>query len=113
MPGDGPGWPTQATYTVKAGDTLVGIGEAHGTPWRDLARFNNLDNRDLIKPGDVLNLPWLEFVVSPGDYLVRIAIEHGRGATWQTLAYYNGLENDPDLIHPGDVVKIPLMAWLR
>lgn len=113
MPGDGPGSATQATYTVQPGDTLIKIGEAVGVPWRTLAEFNALDNRNLIRPGDELNLPWLEFVVSPGDFLIRIAIEHGRGASWQTIAYYNGLESNPDLIHPGDVVKIPLLAWLH
>ena len=47
-------------YTVKPGDTLIRIGLDNGQNWRDLARWNSLDNVNLIEVGQVLR------VVPPG-----------------------------------------------
>ena len=43
-------------YTVKAGDTLIRIGLENGQAWRDIARWNNLDNANLIEVGQVLRV---------------------------------------------------------
>jgi lipoprotein NlpD len=43
-------------YTVKPGDTLVRISLEHGQNWRDLARWNNLDNPNLVEVGQVLRV---------------------------------------------------------
>jgi lipoprotein NlpD len=43
-------------YTVKPGDTLIRIGMDHGQAWRDLVRWNGLDNANLIEPGQVLRV---------------------------------------------------------
>lgn len=45
-----------ATYLVKPGDTLLRIQGETGVSWRDLARWNNLDNPNLIEPGMALRL---------------------------------------------------------
>jgi lipoprotein NlpD len=47
-------------YAVKAGDTLIRIGLDNGQNWRDVARWNGLDNPNLIEVGQVLR------VVPPG-----------------------------------------------
>lgn len=47
-------------YTVQRGDTLTRIGLDHGQGWRDLVRWNNLSNPDVIEVGQVLR------VVPPG-----------------------------------------------
>jgi lipoprotein NlpD len=47
-------------YTVKAGDTLIRIGLENGQNWKDLVKWNGLDNPNLIEPGQVLR------VVPPG-----------------------------------------------
>ncbi len=44
------------TYTVKRGDTLYSIAWRHGLDYRELARWNRLENQDLIHPGQVLTL---------------------------------------------------------
>jgi LysM repeat protein len=106
MPGEA-GSATQATYNVVVGDTLILIGDKVEVPWRTLVEINNLENRDLIKPGDVLILPWVDYIVNAGDYLKRIAAEHGRGVSWQVLAYFNNI-SDPNLIHAGEIIKIPV-----
>ncbi len=47
-------------YTVKPGDTLMRIGLEAGQGWRDIARWNNLENVNIIEVGQVLR------VVPPG-----------------------------------------------
>ncbi|GAB1387203.1 peptidoglycan DD-metalloendopeptidase family protein [Melaminivora sp.] len=43
-------------YTVKPGDTLIRIGLEHGQSWKDIARWNNLENANLIEVGQVLRV---------------------------------------------------------
>ncbi len=43
-------------YTVKPGDTLIRIGLEHGQTWKDIARWNGLDNANLIEVGQVLRV---------------------------------------------------------
>ncbi|WCM99224.1 MULTISPECIES: peptidoglycan DD-metalloendopeptidase family protein [unclassified Acidovorax] len=43
-------------YTVKPGDTLIRIGLENGQSWKDIARWNNLDNANLIEVGQVLRV---------------------------------------------------------
>ena len=43
-------------YTVKPGDTLIRIGLDSGQNWRDLVRWNGLDNPNLIEVGQVLRV---------------------------------------------------------
>lgn len=57
-------------YTVKPGDTLIRIGLESGQNWRDIARWNNIDNPNLIEVGQVVR------VVPPG---VDPAVAAARG----------------------------------
>lgn len=59
-------------YTVKPGDTLIRIGLETGQNWKDIRRWNNLDNPNQIEVGQVLR------VVPPGA--------NGAAATTQTAA---------------------------
>ena len=43
-------------YTVKPGDTIMRIGLETGQAWRDLVRWNNLENPNLIEVGQVLRV---------------------------------------------------------
>lgn len=43
-------------HTVQRGDTLTRIGLDNGQGWRDLARWNNLTNPDVIEVGQVLRV---------------------------------------------------------
>jgi lipoprotein NlpD len=47
-------------YSVKPGDTLIRVGLENGQNWKDLVRWNNLDNPNIIEVGQVLR------VVAPG-----------------------------------------------
>jgi lipoprotein NlpD len=48
-------------YTVKPGDTMIRVGLESGQNWRDVARWNNIENPNLIEVGQVLR------VVPPGN----------------------------------------------
>ena len=50
-----------ATYTVKRGDTLYQVALDHGLDYRELAAWNDLENINLIRVGQVLRL------TTPGD----------------------------------------------
>ena len=43
-------------YTVKSGDTLIRIGLDNGQNWKDLVRWNNLGNPNLIEVGQVIRI---------------------------------------------------------
>ena len=47
-------------YAVKPGDTLIRIGLETGQNWKDLVKWNNLDNPNVVEVGQVLR------VVAPG-----------------------------------------------
>jgi lipoprotein NlpD len=47
-------------YTVKPGDTIMQVGRVTGQNWRDIVKWNNLDNPNQVETGQVLR-------VSPPD----------------------------------------------
>ena len=83
-------------YIVKPGDRLIRIGLESGQAWRDLARWNSLDNPDLIEVGQVLRVapPASESVavvtrpVAPG--IVGIAPVQPASAAKPAVAPANG-----------------------
>lgn len=44
------------TYTVKPGDTMIRIGLDSGQNWRDIARWNAIENPNLLEVGQVLRV---------------------------------------------------------
>ena len=48
-------------YTVKPGDTMIRVGLESGQNWKDLVKWNNLENANVIEVGQVLR------VVPPGE----------------------------------------------
>lgn len=49
--------PVERTYTVKPGDTLSKIGREFGVTYQSIAKLNNIENPDLIYPGQVFRIP--------------------------------------------------------
>ncbi len=43
-------------YTVRPGDTLIRIALDSGQNWRDLVRWNNIENPNIIEVGQVLRV---------------------------------------------------------
>lgn len=58
-------------YTVQRGETLTRIGLEHGQSRRDLARWNNLSNPDLIEVGQVLRVAPPGAAVEASGVVVR------------------------------------------
>ncbi|MDO9283555.1 MAG: LysM domain-containing protein, partial [Aquabacterium sp.] len=54
-------------YTVKPGDTLIRIALENGQNWRDVVRWNGLENPNLIEVGQVLRM------VAPGVDAAAVA----------------------------------------
>lgn len=54
-------------YTVKPGDTMIRIGLENGQNWRDVVRWNGIENPNLIEVGQVLR------VVPPGVDAAAVA----------------------------------------
>lgn len=58
-------------YTVKAGDTLIRIGLESGQSWKDIARWNELADPNVIEVGQVLR------VVPPETSAAGVAADQG------------------------------------
>lgn len=99
--------PAAKTHTVQSGETLSGIAAKYGTTYQSLAAINGIDNPNLIYAGQVLKLSGSAaaktYTVKSGDTLSGIAAKYG--TTYQRLAQINGISN-PNVIHPGQVLKI-------
>jgi lipoprotein NlpD len=48
--------PKSAYYVVKPGDTLIKIGLEQGQNWRDIIRWNSIDNPNIIEVGQILRV---------------------------------------------------------
>ena len=103
--------PAGRTYTVQAGDTLSGIAAKLGVSTSAISGYRS-GNPNLIYPGEVLKInggntapkpAGRTYTVVTGDTLGAIAARYG--TTYQALAAKNSIAN-PDLIYPGQVLKI-------
>lgn len=108
-PAPTPAAPANRTYTVQAGDTLSSIASKYGTTYQHLAATNSIANPNLIHLGQVLKIDGTAtsatqtYTVKSGDSLSSIAEKYG--TNYQRLAQINGISN-PNLIYPGQVIKI-------
>jgi lipoprotein NlpD len=58
-------------YTVKPNDTLIRIGLDQGQNWRDIVRWNNIDNPNNLEVGQVLRVVPPGTTVTPEGVVVR------------------------------------------
>jgi len=106
-----------STYTVVSGDTLTKVASTHGTtPAAILAANPSITNPDLITPGQVIklsaggtpagtSLSGSNYSVVSGDTLTKVASTHG--TTVAAILAANPSITNPDLITPGQVIKLP------
>lgn len=48
---------SRSSYTVRSGDTLSKIAQRYGTTVQKLAQYNNIKNVNVIRVGQVINIP--------------------------------------------------------
>jgi LysM repeat protein len=115
---DSPG----GTYTIRPGDTLIGIAGRHGVTVSQLAAANGLRANAWVYVGQRLKIPGAAtstspstsptaptsssgiYVVRPGDTLIAIAFRHR--LTVGQLARANGLMSN-SWVYTGQRLKIP------
>lgn len=96
-------------YTIRRGDTLSLIARRYGISVQNLVEWNNIQNPNLIFPGQTLILyennsnSYIEYTVQRGDTLSRIARRYG--TTVSAIVQENGMIN-PNLIFPGQILRI-------
>lgn len=96
-----------ATYTVKKGDTLSEIAQKFGTSVDELVRINNIQNKNMIKIGQVLQLTSGStgtYLIKQGDTLTAIAKKFN--TTVAELVRLNNIK-DPNKINAGSTIKVP------
>jgi LysM repeat protein len=96
-------------YVVVPGDTLFGIAGRFGVPLGALEAANpQITNPNLIVPGQVVRIPTntVVYTVQPGDTLTGIAGQFF-GVTLGALEAANPQITNPNLIVPGQVIRIP------
>jgi lipoprotein NlpD len=72
-------------YAVRPGDTIRRIGTETGQNWRDIARWNNLENPDLIEVGQVLRvIPPAGATTTPAATPAPLASDAARTAAAST-----------------------------
>lgn len=101
-------------HRVRVGDTLSQIAERYGTSVAQLKRDNRINNANMLRLGQVLQVTVgvdgessrapLRHRVQPGQTLDGIARRYGLSAA--ALIRYNSIRN-PDLIRAGDWITIP------
>jgi lipoprotein NlpD len=73
-------------YTVQRGDSLTRIGLDHGQSWRDLARWNNINNPDVIEVGQVVRVSPPGSAVDSAGVVVRPVAANAPSNAQQTPA---------------------------
>lgn len=108
---------SKSIYIVKSGDTLSYIALKYNTTINSLVRLNNIENRNLIYPGQEIIVNFSEqtvnipnscgkvlYQIKKGDTLSQLAIKYR--STVQEIATLNNIVN-PNLIYAGDTIRIP------
>jgi LysM repeat protein len=105
----------EGKYTVKSGDVLSKIALMFGMKTKDLMQKNNLKQKDQLKIGQKLTLPFSQekidaiasarYKVKEGDSLISIAKKFELDP--KLLAKYNHIKNTAQ-IKVGKTLKLPL-----
>jgi membrane-bound lytic murein transglycosylase D len=111
--------PSDGVYKVQRGDSISRIARRFGVSERDLLAANHLKNRNLISPGQMLQIPGgnsepttetaelARYEVRSGDTLARIAKRHG--VSVNEIVAVNHLRNR-NRLRVGQTLRLPQHA---
>jgi len=103
----------QTQYTVLKGDDLWVIADKfYKDPykWTEIAKANNLDNPNIIHPGNVLIIPSVSVVPLAG--LPKTGIDHLNPITEETQNITNAITGDTYVVQKGDFLwEIAVRAY--
>jgi lipoprotein NlpD len=88
-------------YTVRPGDTLARVALDHGQNWRDLARWNGLDNPNVIEVGQVLR------VAPPGADAAAVPQPVASGSRVESRPLDSRTPDTAPVSAPGAVPTLP------
>ena len=88
-------------YTVRPGDTLARVALDHGQNWRDLARWNGLENPNVIEVGQVLR------VAPPGTDVAAVSQPVTSGPRVESRPLDARAADAPPVSAPGAVPTLP------
>ena len=83
-------------YTVKPGDTLIRIGLDHGQNWRDIIRWNAIENPNLIEVGQVLRVLPPSAESAPEAVVVKPIASPGVVTSGQDMPVNNSSSKPPN-----------------
>ncbi len=94
-------------YTVKEGDTLSEIAEAHNVSTKTILWANDLANANSIRPGDtlvILPVSGIQYTIKSGDTLSALSKRYDVDAS--EILSYNNLDDEATLVI-GKSILIP------
>ena len=100
-------------HVVKSGDTLYAIARRYGLSVEALSEANQLQNPALLSVGQALLIPGADelYTVRRGDTLYALARRFGLSA--RCLIAANPQLENPNLIYPGQRLRVPLSGCPR
>jgi LysM repeat protein len=93
------------TYTVKNGDSLSGIANKFNLTTVELKNYNNLTS-DIIRVGQIINLPLAKESIVSGDTLSSIAKKYGTSV--DRIKQLNDLTRDN--VYLGQSLYVPIAS---
>jgi lipoprotein NlpD len=91
-------------YTVRQGDTLIRIGMDSGQSWRDLVKWNNLDNPNVIEVGQVLR------IAPPQETVVVRPVSSSAVVAQSTASAPQAAASSAQAVAPKPVASTPVAA---
>jgi lipoprotein NlpD len=109
LPGREPVPPVPPTYAVKRGDTLYQIALDHGLDYRELAAWNNIENVNVIRVGQVLLLgpPEGQGGAATAPLVTTAPVTPSGGEVRPPAAPTSGRPNTPTFKTEPRAVKVP------
>lgn len=98
---------SSANYTVKSGDSLIGLANKYKMSVSKLAAANDLTTNAQLQIGQKIAIPATitTYRVQAGDSLIKLSKEYGISSS--QLATLNGIDSNT-MLQKGQVIKVPV-----